>query len=427
MVTKIVADYIESENLFSKGDKLIIALSGGADSVALLKLLIDMGYYCEAAHCNFHLRGDESLRDEAFVTHLCQKFDIKLHTIHFDTTDYAKKHKISIEMAARQLRYNWFESLRKDQPSTYIAVGHHIDDSVETVLLNIIRGTGINGLKGISPKNESIVRPLLCINRTQIINYLTRIDQDYIIDSTNLQDEYTRNKIRLNIIPLMESINPSVKQNIMKMSSHINEVDKIYQHQIEVAKERVFKNNKINIKALKKELSPDNVLFEILYPLGFNSSQIADIMHCLNGNSGKIFSGNGQYKIIKDREFLIVEEKTESDQPNFTLEYREVENINYALPRSKDIGCFDADKLKSTFNLRKWQQGDKFIPLGMKGKKLVSDFMTDIKLNRFEKENQWILTNGDDIIWVVGRRTDNRYKIDESTSKILEISLINHQ
>lgn len=427
MVTKIVADYIESENLFSKGDKLIIALSGGADSVALLKLLIDMGYYCEAAHCNFHLRGDESLRDEAFVTHLCQKFDIKLHIIHFDTTDYAKKHKISIEMAARQLRYNWFESLRKDQPSTYIAVGHHIDDSVETVLLNIIRGTGINGLKGISPKNESIVRPLLCINRTQIINYLTRIDQNYIIDSTNLQDEYTRNKIRLNIIPLMESINPSVKQNIMKMSSHINEVDKIYQHQIEVAKERVFKNNKINIKALKKELSPDNVLFEILYPLGFNPSQIADIMHCLNGNSGKIFSGNGQYKIIKDREFLIVEEKTESDQPNFTLEYREVENINYTLPRSKDIGCFDADKLKSTFNLRKWQQGDKFIPLGMKGKKLVSDFMTDIKLNRFEKENQWILTNGDDIIWVVGRRTDNRYKIDESTSKILEISLINHQ
>ena len=306
MNKKKIAQYIDQEKLFTREDKILVTLSGGADSVALLRLLLDMGYTCEAAHCNFHLRGDESVRDEMFVRELCLQLEVPLHVQHFQTTEEAEKRHISIEMAARELRYAWFEQLRLQQGADVIAVAHHKDDSVETLLLNLIRGTGINGLLGIRPKNGNIVRPLLCLDRKEITEYLQEIGQSYVTDSTNLQDEYTRNKIRLNLLPLMQEINPSVKESLLRTAEHLNDAALLYKKGIEEGKQKVQTEQGILISVLLQESAPETLLFEILSPLGFNSAQIKDIFTSLNGQPGKIFL-SGEWRVIKDRELLLLE------------------------------------------------------------------------------------------------------------------------
>ena len=306
MNKKKIAQYIDQEKLFTREDKILVTLSGGADSVALLRLLLDMGYTCEAAHCNFHLRGDESVRDEMFVRELCLQLVVPLHVQHFQTMEEAEKRHISIEMAARELRYAWFEQLRLQQGADVIAVAHHKDDSVETLLLNLIRGTGINGLLGIRPKNGNIVRPLLCLDRKEITEYLQEIGQSYVTDSTNLQDEYTRNKIRLNLLPLMQEINPSVKESLLRTSEHLNDAALLYKKGIEEGKQKVQTEQGILISALLQEPAPETLLFEILSPLGFNSAQIKDIFTSLNGQPGKIFLSR-EWRVIKDRELLLIE------------------------------------------------------------------------------------------------------------------------
>lgn len=287
MNIKKIAQFIDQEKLFTREDKILVTLSGGADSVALLRLLLAMGYICEAAHCNFHLRGDESVRDEMFVRELCLQLEVPLHVQHFQTTEEAEKRHISIEMAARELRYAWFEQLRLQQGANVIAVAHHKDDSVETLLLNLIRGTGINGLLGIRPKNGNIVRPLLCLDRKEITEYLQEIGQSYVTDSTNLQDEYTRNKIRLNLLPLMQEINPSIKESLLRTAEHLNDAALLYKKGIEEGKQKVQTEQGILISVLLQESAPETLLFEILSPLGFNSAQIKDIFTSLNGQPGK--------------------------------------------------------------------------------------------------------------------------------------------
>ena len=282
MIIQRISQYIESEQLFNLNDKLLIALSGGADSVAMLKVLIHLGIKCEAAHCNFHLRNEESNSDEAFVAELCKQEGIALHVKHFDTKEYAQSNKVSIEMAARELRYTWFEEWLRQSNSTAIAVAHHQDDSVETILLNLIRGTGINGLLGIRPKVGCIVRPLLCIGRQDIVDYLQEIGQDYVTDSTNLEDEYTRNKIGLNLLPMMQEINPSVGQSIVNTSNYLNGANKVYQDYIRTGRERVLNDNGVNIELLLNEIAPETILFEILFPLGFNSPQIGEIYKAIS-------------------------------------------------------------------------------------------------------------------------------------------------
>ena len=314
-----VAQYINQKRLFMPTDKVIIALSGGADSVALLCLLQTLGYNCEAAHCNFHLRGKESDRDEAFVCQLCAKRQVPLHIVHFNTVRTAEERHISIEMAARELRYEWFEEIRRKSGANVIAVAHHRDDSVETLLLNLIRGTGINGLRGIRPKNEHIVRPLLCLDRKEIINYLNRTGQDYVTDSTNLQDEYTRNKIRLNLLPMMQEINPSVKESIFNTAEHLSEVSIIYKKSIEEATKRVQTAEGICIDALMQETAPETLLFEILYPLGFNAAQIRDIYRALEGQPGKTFSSE-HWRVVKDRKYLLIEAYQQVEQPLLAME-----------------------------------------------------------------------------------------------------------
>lgn len=424
MIKQSVTQFIEKEKLFTQKDKILVALSGGADSVALLRLLLALGYTCEAAHCNFHLRGKESDRDEEFVHKLCKQLAIPLHIVHFKTMEYATEKHISIEMAARELRYQWFAELKKEHNASVIAVAHHQDDSIETLLLNLIRGTGISGLLGIHPKNGDIVRPLLCTGREEIIGYLNEIQQEYVTDSTNLQDEYTRNKIRLNLLPLMAEINPAVKGSIIATSNYLNEVFSIYNKGIADGRQRTLTPEGIHIERLMKEPAPKALLFEILHPLGFNPAQIEDIFNSLTGQPGKQFRSK-EWRIIKDRKLLlIINEKEESQTvPTFELATEELEYTpNFIIPREKYKACFDADKLKGNLTVRRWRQGDVFVPFGMKGKKRVSDYLTDKKKSLAEKEQQWVLCCGDNIAWLIGERTDNRFRIDETTRKVIIIS-----
>lgn len=426
MIQQRVIQYIEKERLFSTNDKILITLSGGADSVALMRILHTAGYQCEAAHCNFHLRGEESNRDEQFVRQLCLKHGINLHTVDFNTAQYAGEKRISIEMAARELRYKWFEEIKNRCGANVIAVAHHQDDSVETMLLNLIRGTGINGLLGIRPRNGAIVRPLLCINRDEIIRYLQSIEQTYVTDSTNLEDEYTRNKIRLHLIPLMQEINPSVRNSLIETSNYLNDAAIIYNKVIAEAKGRVVTPEGIRIKALMNEPAPESLLFEILHPLGFNSSQIKDIANSLQGQSGKQFISKN-WRAIKDRELLLLEAiRTPSEE---TLPFQiKVEQRDYTpdfqIPKEKGVACFDADKLNETIRFRKWQAGDIFVPFGMKGKKKVSDYLTDRKYSISQKERLWVLCCGERIAWLIGERTDNRFRVDETTKRLIIYKIV---
>ena len=422
MFKRYVEKFIDQKSLFERCDKVLVALSGGADSVALLRVLHALGYQCECAHCNFHLRGEESNRDEAFVQQLCQKFDIPLHVTHFDTTDYARTHRISIEMAARELRYQWFETLRQSIGAKVIAVAHHRDDSVETFLLNLIRGTGINGLKGIAPKNGNVVRPLLQESRENILDYLQHLNQEYVTDSTNLQDEYMRNKIRLNLLPLMQELNPSISESIAATAERLADAALIYNKEREMAIQRVMKGERvISISALLDETAPSSLLFELLHPYGFNSSQIKDIYQSLFGQSGRRFHSS-QWEVLRDRDSLILHsfngEEINHIPPTLTYETVDI-TPDFIIPRDKHIACLDADKVTLPLIVRKWQAGDKFTPLGMKGKKNVSDYLTDRKFTLFQKEHQYVACQGDKIVWLIGERIDNAYRIDTDSKRAL--------
>ena len=423
-----VQKYIEENHLIQPKDKVLVALSGGADSVALFRVLLSLGYSLECAHCNFHLRGEESDRDETFVRLLCDKYSIPLHVVHFDTEAYAKEKHLSIEMAARELRYDWFEKMRLEREAVSIAVAHHRDDSVETFLLNLIRGTGINGLKGIAAQNGTVIRPLLSESRENILNYLQVIGQDYVTDSTNLQDEYTRNKIRLNIIPLLKDLNPSIMESIQDTSQRLSEVASIYHQNREDIIQQVLVRisdelYRISIKDILEDIAPTSLVFEILWPLGFNSKQIKDIYRCLSSSqSGKRFLSK-KWEVVRDREDLLIHRiRTEEISPKLVV--TKIERTPcFIIPKDNYTAYLDADKIHLPLLLRKWQIGDKFIPFGMKGKKKVSDYMTDKKFNLIQKEEQWVVCHGEEIVWLVNERTDNRFRITDDAQRILKIEI----
>ena len=423
MEKKKVAQYIARERLLDAGDRVIVALSGGADSVALLLLLTELGYACEAAHCNFHLRGEESDRDERFVRRLCEERRIPLHVVHFDTTRHAAERHISLEMAARELRYRWFEDLRREREADAVAVAHHADDSIETLLLNLMRGTGINGLRGIRPRNGHIVRPLLCLSREDILRYLERRGQTYVTDSTNLQDAYTRNKIRLKLLPLMQEITPSIRQSLLRTAAHLDEAATLYNIGIAEAKERVLRPEGIHIAALLEEAEPKALLHEILHPLGFNETQTDDIFRSLDGQAGKTFESEG-WRVVKDRDLLLTQDKRATSRPP-RLEITETERTpDFIIPRDRLTACFDTDKLPHELTLRLWRKGDTFVPFGMKGRKKVSDYLTDRKFSLLQKQRQWVLCCGEDIAWLVGDRTDNRFRVDERTRRVTLVRVV---
>ena len=415
-IQKAIAD----KHLLAPGDRVLVAVSGGADSVALLRVLLQAGYACVAAHCNFHLRGEESNRDEAFVRQLCHRLGVELRTVDFATEAYARSHGISIEMAARALRYEWFEQQRVETASAVIAVAHHRDDSVETFLLNLVRGTGINGLKGMRAVNGRVVRPLLDVSRADILDYLAHLGQDYVTDSTNCQDDFTRNKLRLDVLPLLRTINPSVSESIAATARRLAEVEAVYRRAIGEACSRVTDGQgNIHIGRLQAETSPEAVLYELLHDKGFNATQLHDIFRSLAAEPGRVFR-SPSHELLRDREWLLLRPcERERFLPVLRQELRPV-TAGFQVPRDARLACVDADRLPSSdLELRKWQPGDRFVPLGMKGFKRVRDYLRDRKRSRFDKEEQYVVCSGGEIVWLVGERLDHRFRVTPATGRVL--------
>ena len=453
-----VETYIKKEGLLSREGLHIVALSGGADSVALLRVLLAAGYRIEAAHCNFHLRGDESDRDEQFVKNLCQQNDVPIHLIHFDTAEYASLHQVSIEMAARELRYRYFDQLRQDIGAETVCVAHHRDDAVETFLMNLLRGAGIHGLTGIRPRNGHIVRPLLCVSRQDILQYLDSIGQDYVTDSTNLVDDVLRNKIRLHLIPLLNQLSPAASDNIARSAAYLSESEKVYNEFCSAwgrtrglsplceageaqgdcplrATEGNISSLSLSISDLKSSPSPLCLFHEWLSPLGFNRSQIDQLIDSLDSTSGKEFS-SPSHTLVIDRDRLIVEPISSPLPPLHIPEpgnYRtsdkrllKVESTS-VITVSKTPYCatLDLSKVQFPLTLRPVREGDAFCPFGMSGHRLVSDFLTDLKLSVLEKRRQLVVTDATDtILWLVGLRTDNHFRVTPDTTAILRLTFL---
>jgi tRNA(Ile)-lysidine synthase len=426
----------------SAGASVIVGFSGGADSVALLHVLHRRGYRCVAAHCNFHLRGEESMRDEAFARTFAETLHIPFEKTDFDTLRYASEHKISVEMAARALRYAWFETLRAGYRAEAIAVAHHRDDSVETVLLNLIRGTGIRGLTGIRERSGYVVRPLLEAGKKEILDYVRENGLEYVTDSSNLSSEYARNMIRLQVMPLLQAVNPSAPEAIARTALHLMQAEKVYDGAMATAKSLVLSDGsggekRVDIRKLQAFASPEALLHEILSGYGFNPSVVRDIGDVLDGQPGKLFF-SPTHKLVKDRDFLILKpvDGAGGDGGRFIIpetvdavEYPvslKMETLPYTpgfrFDPDRSVACFDRDRLHFPLYLRRWQAGDTFIPFGMKGKQKISKYFKDHLYSRFQKEAHWLLCSGDDIIWIVGERTDNRYRVSETTQTVLRLS-----
>ncbi len=439
-----IEQFIEQKELMNKNQLYLVALSGGADSVALLWALKKLGYNIEAAHCNFHLRGKESDRDEDFCKNLCRELDVKLHLAHFDTQTNASLHGISIEMAARNLRYNYFEALLKDINASAVCVAHHKDDSAETLLLNLLRGTGLEGLTGIKSKNNRIVRPFLCVRRNEIINYLEQQKQSFVIDSSNLVNDVQRNKIRLDVMPLLQTINPLVVEHLNQTGEYVEEATAILNTTLEQMQDRVVllkteEQTIVDIERLEKEQSSNYLLWYILKNYDFNTAQIKQISYGLKTSVGRVWESATHALTINNNKIIV--------EPLFTCdskEYRLIEEGLYHLnsklsieikqePYSIDNGFskdskdvwIDADKVVFPLSIRLIKEGDRMIPLGMKGSKLISDMLTDTKVSYFDRQRQYVLLNNDQqIIWLVGRRIDDRYKITSFTKTVLKIKLL---
>ncbi len=443
MLSRKVGQYIAEKRLLDGASGVLVALSGGADSVALLCVLLELGYRVEAAHCNFHLRGDEADRDEAFCKDLCRKKNVPLHIAHFDTYAYAELHKVSIEMAARDLRYSYFAQLLGDLSLGAVCVAHHKDDSVETFLLNLLRGTGIDGLKGISPKNGDIVRPLLCAGREEIIAYLDSMGQDFVVDSTNLEDDVQRNKVRLNVIPLLKQINPAACRNIAKASERVSDMIPVIDAAMSEAKGRVCSEADgvvaIDIAKLQSEISPETVLWNILNDKGFSPSQVERIASAHDARTGSEWM-SATHSLTVDRGFMLVVPLSQQTQKNFrvpetgTYIYNETVKFcfsqttvdeGFTVSRDADCVCLDAADIRFPLTVRPVRNGDSFVPFGMRGRKLLSDFLTDRKISLVEKRRQLVVADSDDrILWVVGLRPDNRFRITETTRRALVIRAV---
>lgn len=421
--------YIEKFRLLADIGPVVVGLSGGADSVALLGILVRLGYPCVSLHCNFHLRGEESERDERFARDFADLLSVPFYKTDFDTNTYASEHHVSIEMAARELRYAWFEEMRQRLGAQAIAVAHHRDDSVETILMNLVRGTGIRGMRGICPRNGAVVRPLLGVGRDDILCWLSEQGYSFVTDSTNLSDDYTRNFIRLNVIPLLEKINPSARDTVARSAEHLSATEEIYLHVVEQAKREVMlPENRVSISALMRYPAPQTILYELLKPFGFTRLVTGDIFAALSKESGKTFY-SPDYRLLKDRDCLIITLTGEKEEQTFTLcldkgiwrgpielSFDEVViSKGFPIEKNKNIAYFDRDKLRFPLTLRTWKEGDWFIPFGMKGRKKLSDYFSDHKFSRVQKERTWLLCSGDAIIWIVGERTDERFRVDEST------------
>ena len=433
--------YIEEQQLLTTADCVLLAVSGGVDSMVMLELFRRLGQNILVAHCNFQLRGAESNGDEQFVREYCQDVGIPFYVSHFETEDYARMKGQSIEMAARELRYQWFEELRIQTKASEIATAHHQDDLIETMLINLIRGTGIRGLEGIAPRRDHLIRPLLFAGRAEIQQWANNRQLAFRFDSSNDELVYQRNVIRHQILPILDQLNPAFRKNAVRTASLLRETAQVYEERIAAIRKQIMRRQLgmiyVALGPLTEMASPQTILYEILRPYGFNRSVVADVFQSLTSESGRRFYAKN-YSLVKDRDQLILtgrtadenqrfyldEGKTEIDFP-VRLRLRQMErNTDFRLSGEPLTADIDSDKLNFPLILKRWDKGEYFQPLGMSGMKKISDYFIDIKLSLPEKKNTWILYSGRKVVWIIGHRLDDRVKIDASTQHILRISCI---
>jgi tRNA(Ile)-lysidine synthase len=458
---------IQQQNLFQKNDYLLLAVSGGADSVALCELCFQAGFHFEIAHCNFQLRGEESDRDEKFVRKLAEKYSTKVFVKRFDTKGYAEGKRISIQVAARELRYAWFEELLKTdhpqkttddrvpstfnlqrsktnhQPVNWLLTAHHANDNIETLLMNFFKGTGIKGLQGILPKQGKIIRPLLFAKREEVELFNRENKLHFVEDSSNTSDKYTRNYFRHQLIPSVEKVFPKAEDNLIKNIARFSEIEILYQQSIDQHKKKLFeqKGNEIHIPVLKllKSKPLKTIVYEIIKDFSFTPHQTDEVINLLKSESGKYIS-SASHKIIRNRNWLIIAPinnleanhvliHESDDNVDFELGIVKLKTNNYELnetsglkyPKSELIATLDAANITFPLILRKWKQGDYFHPLGMQKKKKLSRFFIDQKMSVPDKEKVWVIESNKRIIWIIGKRIDDRFKITGKTKKILAI------
>ncbi len=438
MIEKKFKKYILENHLFEKKDKLLLALSGGCDSVALFHLLIKYNYHFSAVHCNFKLRGKDSDKDEQFVTDLCKRYDIQLFKTSFNTTEYAEQNKLSLEEAARNLRYDWFEEVRYRNNFAFILTAHHLNDKIETFFINLIKGTGIKGLRSILPKNDKVVRPLLFAERKEIKKFCQNNNIQYRTDKSNNDTNFLRNKLRHQVVPVFSEINPKFSESMNKNFQILSELENIYQEYIQENINNIvsYRNNLyyIDLEKLLQSSAPISLMFEIIRSFGFNSARNELIFKSLNTlQTGKIFYSD-THRILKTEKFLIIDKKKYSDNNTLyiteklnnndipELSFSILKKIPEILKTDSDTVLIDFEKIRFPLIVRNYSEGDFFFPFGMKGKKLLSDFFTDKKINLFERERIKLLTTADNqIIWIIGLRSDERFKITKHTQKVLQI------
>lgn len=443
--------FIEKESLFQQNDTLLVGVSGGVDSVVLCELCYRAGYRFLIAHCNFKLRHQESERDKNFVSELAGKYGVELLLREFDTTEYASKNKLSIQEAARKLRYDWFNEIlylpntTSSPVASWILTAHHADDNIETMLMNFFRGTGIQGLRGILPKQGKIVRPMLSFRKEEIRDFANRHHLNWVEDSSNISDKYTRNYFRNQLIPLIRNIYPEVEHNLLNNLRRFADIEILYRDSINGYKEKLLekKGTEIHIPVLKlkKYKAFVTIVHEIISDFGFTAAQVNEVVKLLESETGR-YVQSGTHRIIKNRNWLIVTLNTTQEAQHVLIQETDsiiafesgelhiesIKSIDPAIPFDKTptanlTARLDAAEIHFPLLLRKWKTGDYFYPLGMKKKKKLSRFLIDQKLSKSQKENCWVIEMNKKILWVVGQRIDDRFKITGSCRQILSITL----
>jgi tRNA(Ile)-lysidine synthase len=436
-------EFIQKEQLFNKDEYILLAVSGGKDSVLMAHLFALCGFNIAIAHCNFNLRGQEANRDQEFVKNLAEQLKVPFYIESFDTKTYALEQKISIQMAARDLRYAFFEKVRAQNTYAKIAVAHHQNDAIETVLINLIRGTGIAGLHGIKSKKENIIRPLIAFTAIEITEIVEAKGIAFVEDSSNLSNKYFRNKIRLDIIPKMKELNPSLEQTFEKNLNYFTDLERFLALQVAELSVKMLKpfagGYRLEIAAIKVLKPLAFLLFEILKPFGFNLTCIQDLIRVLEKPNGQQFY-SPHFVALLDRESLIINKLSDAGDFNIQIDEGEGEVQHYLFKLKSSVlnksltdfkslpnlSYVDSDLLVYPLTLRNWKNGDTFKPFGMKGMKKLSDFFIQQKINNLDKATTPILVNGDGkIIWVCGLRTDDRFKVSLKTNKIIIFELEN--
>ncbi len=440
--------FVSSNQLFNPdSDKILLAVSGGPDSVVMCDLAFRASLKFAICHINFQLRGEDSLLDEVFVKSLAEKYNVKFFVKRFDTLKYALENNLSVEMAARELRYAEFQRIMKDDSFLFTAVAHQKDDAIETFFLNLLRGAGINGLTGIKLKNDKIIRPLLCFSRQEIMDYIKIRNLSFRIDKTNYESEFSRNKIRNKIIPLFEQINPSFKNNVALSLNFLSSAKNIYQFFINQKKDEILHHQNdgsviVKIADILSFVEPECLVFEIFNGFGFNRQQCAEAFRmCFSKESGKKFFSDNFF-VLKDRDSFIINKLQQNDN-NFDncflslddvflsekqigekkLRFSIIEKSDFSPVRDSKTAYFDFEKLKFPLEISKWHSGDFFVPFGLKNKKKLSDFFVDNKLSVSEKHNVRLLKSSDVIIWIIGFRQSEKFKVTRQTKKILKITV----